>query len=261
MSWSYPPRLVASEGGVDQDINWQDGLSPPRPNPLAPSNDNYFCDMVISGVTFTNECWHGASRSGTLEFPIAELLDTIPDVHDWYSIHVSCSFPVMPAGHAGCVSGVDNSCDGPQLAVDAAIVGGTLVSNSFGTPLDQSDSHGAVSQHIDLPVAPDTNFGLLLNAAPSFPVPDADGNEAGSVLFSRAEAEAIGHDIVLEWGQGGGTLWGYWDVTNVSRSPFIHTTISIFFWRNVVLTGPQPGFITARPPISGVIRRKRRAVS
>lgn len=265
MSWSWPPRLVTLGPGAELEINWQDFWAPfpasGRGNPLEPSEDNFFCHETVNGIAYTNECFHPEDRSGRLEFPIAEALDMIPDIHDWYSIHLSCSFPSMPAAHLSC-SGTElepgGQCADQRLAVTAEIVGGTLIGTGFGNPVEQQDGHGVVSETLLLPVEPYTNFNLLLNPAPTYPVPDVDGNEAGSVLFSRAEADAIAHDIELTWGIGpdSRTFWGHWDPANVPHSPFIHTSVSIAVHEDIVIEGPTPGYVTARPGIGGRVRRR-----
>lgn len=195
MTWSFPPRNIVRVTGADADVQ----------DLVGPNTDPYECVHPDTGGVM--QCWRwGPSVEVTTAFPVADCLAAIPDLYDWYTVYILVAFPpVAPGADGEChFFGIYGNCGSIDGESWGRIDGAALVYTGDGHALDTSVS-SVGGNAFAIPTylgAHASNY--VLSPAAAYPVPDADGNEAGSVLLTRAQVAAL--DITFTYGGS----WGHW---------------------------------------------------
>lgn len=113
---------------------------------------------------------------------------------DFYAVAVRVTGPRLSGGYAGCqtpfIPGI--VCVGlVPASYEGSVTGGDYVERVTGSPLDNSystpDRPGGSAKTNWPDPGVFTVSAMLLNPAPTWPVPDAFGNEYGKILFTEAQ--------------------------------------------------------------------------
>ncbi len=240
MSWSFPPNGITQEAGGDGNTT----LS------LPDSDLQFTCTPPFNFVKYHNDFF---SPLGPTPFDLATALAALPDIYDWYTIYLFVEWPKLPVGKVDCDT--DNP---PWVNVTLQMADGsdvTIVRTLDGVPVSSSGSAPWPPLEFTIPA----DFGGLAELVqcpdPQFPVPDFFGNEAGRVLWTRAQVEAfVATGAGMEWGGA----WGKFDtVLTVGREVQLHSTIAAYSQSDIPEGTPQ---VIAGPAVSGVVRHSRRVV-
>lgn len=204
---SRPSGFTVSEVSEQDADLWSHGLP------------NYFCPA--DGFEATVECiTPGDKGHGWSQDPAA--LGATAIVADLYTVFVKFKTPSgFVIAHDGCVSPTTGFGCGPGIPVtmSAAVSGGVYLAHgnaSSGSPVEPETSvAGAPNSGWRFKHPASLNEGgYLENTAPTWPVPDANGNTFGRVLFTRAQLLALPDiefnvDVFQHGGPGVTTGVGY----------------------------------------------------
>lgn len=218
MSWSWPPAEI--EFAATSDHN--------SVIAIPPSTNDYLCPLLVGFAT----CYHHETFLGvTEEAPISTALAGLADVYDWYTVALSVGFPHVPTAYEDCwtpPSVFHQGCKTNTPGDSNGLLDGVTLKN-FATG-DTADNTGASP---GLGAGWDINSGgpaAVVNPSPAYSVPDSHGNDAGELLWTRAQVEALVVDFIYggHWGNG---------------NPNLNILATVAAWNDIAVTPTSPPFI------------------
>lgn len=188
MTWTFPPTGLTEETFAGDNPTYS----------VPSSTATKSCD---NGAGFS-ECQVNADFTGSETFGVGPLVALIADSYDWYSLHAEFFFPdVFGAFDEGC-GPVESPCGDSVVGTSTGAGDYQPVALADGAALSTSGSDldvPTVGWYIPTPGGgiSDISDHAVENPSPTAPIPDAYGNTAGRVFWTRAQIEAV--TLTVDW--------------------------------------------------------------
>lgn len=192
MTWFWPPA----------GIEFKDGGRTDTVSPIPASTNDYLCALVDG--SFATCYHHEVFLAITEEAPISTALAEIPDVYDWYAISIVVGFPHVQTAYEECWSPptiFHQGCKNNTTGDSSGFLDCTLKEYATGAAADNTGASPGLGASWDIN---ERSGAAVVNPSPTYPIPDSTGNEAGEILWTRAQLEALEVNFIYggHWGNG-----------------------------------------------------------